>query len=88
MTDANHRTSRPHLTVRELRGAMQLAAQATRGVTAVVEGVHASVWRSLGAGDGVRPERTRGLTGFVYRSIHGVVALVGNSLDVLLGGGL
>ena len=81
MTDANHRTRRPHLTVRELRGAMQLAAQATRGVAAVVEGVHASVWRSLGAGDGVRPERTRGLTGFIYRSIHGVSHVIERGAD-------
>ncbi len=80
MTAPKHRT-RPRITASELRGAMQLAAQATRGVAAVVEGVHASVWRSLGAGDGVRPERTRGLTGFVYRSIHGVSHVIERGAD-------
>jgi pimeloyl-ACP methyl ester carboxylesterase len=64
----------------ELRGAVQLAAQATRGVAAVVEGVHASVWRTLGA-NGTSPERTRGLTGLVYRSIHGASHVVERGAD-------
>ena len=86
MTAAHHRTRRPRIALSELRGALQLAAQATRGVAAVVEGVHASVWRSLGAGGSAPPERTRGLTGLVYRGIHGISHVIERGADRALAG--
>ena len=85
MTIARRRTRPPRIAVAELRGAVRLAAQATRGVAAVVEGVHAAVWRSLGVGR-APSDRTRGLTGLVYRSIHGVSRVVERGADRALAG--
>lgn len=65
----------------DLRGTSRLAVEAVVGVTDMVEGVHHAVARlalPLGApGSG----RTRGLTGFVYRSVRGVTRAVGVGLD-------
>ncbi|HQW81887.1 MAG TPA: alpha/beta hydrolase [Pseudomonadota bacterium] len=70
--------------VADLRGWAQLATQATRGVTAIVEGVHQSVWRTLGAPAGEHDGRTRGLTGSVYRGIDGITRKVGGGVDGFL----
>lgn len=80
-TQSRRRARPPRTAVSDLRGAVQLAAQATRGVAAVVEGVHAAVWRTLGAGGDAPSDRTRGLTGFVYRDIHGVSRVVERGAD-------
>ena len=73
-----------HLRVSDLRSVAQLATQATLGVTGVVEGVHQSVWKSLGSPDGPQPGQARGLTGLVYRSVRGITRGVGKGVDVLL----
>ena len=65
--------------IADLRGASRLAIEATMGVTGVVEAVHGTI-----AGLGRRSERTRGITGFVYRCIGGVTGLVGSGLDAAL----
>ncbi len=70
-----------HLRTTDLRGLSQLATQATAGVARIAEGVHQSVWRSMGVPGGEAPGQTRGLTGLVYRSVHGVTQLVGKGLD-------
>jgi pimeloyl-ACP methyl ester carboxylesterase len=72
------------LRVSDLRGIAQLATRATLGVARVAEGVHQSVWHSLGAAGGDAPGQTRGLTGLIYKSIHGVTQLVGQGLDAAL----
>lgn len=64
----------------DLRAVTQLATEATRGVTRIAEGVHQSVWKTMGV-SGRAPEQTGGLTGFVYRTVHGVTELVGQSLQ-------
>lgn len=69
-----------HLRPSDLRAVTQLATQATRGVTRIAEGVHQSVWRTMGV-SGRAPEQTGGLTGFVYRTVHGVTELVGQGLQ-------
>ncbi|MDR3395294.1 MAG: hypothetical protein P4L70_09880 [Parasulfuritortus sp.] len=69
-----------HLRASDLRAAALLATEATHGVAAMVEGVHQSVWRTLGAPDGNTPAHTGGLTGLIYQSIHGVTALIGRGL--------
>ncbi len=69
-----------HLRASDLRALAQLAAEGTEGVTDIVEGVHRSVWRTLGAPVGERG-RTRGITGFVFRSIRGITRGVGRGLD-------
>jgi len=77
---------RARLRVSDIRGAVQLAAQATVGVADIAEGVHRSVWRTLGAPGGAAPGRTRGLTGAVYGTVRGITRLVGRSADVVLAG--
>jgi len=66
-----------HLQPTDLRALALLATDATVGVTAMAEGVHQSVWRTLGAPSGATPAQTRGLTGLIYQSIHGVTQWVG-----------
>lgn len=66
----------------DLRGVAQLATAATRGVATLAEGVHQAVWSTLGAPNHPASKaRTRGLTGFVYRTVHGVTELVGQGLQ-------
>ena len=75
--------TRPHAD--DLRGVSQLAADATRGVTHVVEAMH----RTIAGGPDVlgRPlaAPARLLTAAVYGSIRGVTNLVSTSLDAALG---
>ncbi len=73
-----------HLRPSDIRGIARLAAQATEGVTDIVEGVHQSVWSTLGAPGGAKPGRARGITGLVYRIVHGVTRVVGKGTDLVL----
>jgi pimeloyl-ACP methyl ester carboxylesterase len=73
-----------HLRASDIRGIAQLAAQATEGVTGIVEGVHQSVWSTMGVPGGAEEGRTRGITGLVYRSVRGVTRLVGTGVDAIL----
>lgn len=80
-TEPSPRAKPTHLRTTDLRAAAQLATQATLGVTRIVEGVHQSVLRTLGAPGGATPGTTRGITGLVYRSITGVTRTVGRQID-------
>lgn len=73
-----------HLRVSDLRAAAQLATQATQAITRISEGIHQSVWRTLGAPGGATSNKTRGLTGLIYQSIHSVTGLIGQGLDAAL----
>ena len=73
-----------HLRASDVRAIAQLATQATTGVVNIAEGVHQSVWQTLGARGGKEPGQTGGLTGLVYQSLRGVTQLVGKSLDAVL----
>lgn len=73
-----------HLQPSDLRGIAQLATEATAGVARMAEGVHQSVWNTLGAPSGATPSQTRGLTGLVYKSVQGVTQLVGKGVDTAL----
>ena len=68
----------------DFRAIAQLAVQATAGVTSIAEGVHQSVLGTMGIPAGSSPERTRFITGLVYRNVQNVTRLVGRSLDTLL----
>jgi len=70
----------------DIRGIAQLATQATEGVTGIVEGVHQSVWSTMGVPGGAEPGRTGGITGLVYRTVRGVTKLVGKGVDSVLAG--
>ncbi len=69
-----------HLSASDLRAAALLATEATHAITTLTEGVHQSVWRTLGAPSGDTSAQTRGLTGLIYQSIQGVTRLVGQSV--------
>jgi pimeloyl-ACP methyl ester carboxylesterase len=71
-----------HLRATDLRAIAQLATQATVGVARMAEGVHQSVWSSMGVPGGQSPGTTRGLTGLIYQSVQGVTQLVSKGLDV------
>lgn len=75
-----------HLRPSDIRGIARLATQTTEGVTDIVEGVHQSVWSTVGAPGGDEPGRTRGITGLVYGTVRGVTKLVGKGLDTALSG--
>ena len=84
MTKAAPKHPLKHLHASDLRAVAQLATQATAGVTRIVEGVHQSVWDTLGVKGGHLPGQTGGLTGLVYRSVHGVNRLVGKGINTAL----
>ena len=71
----------------DLRGAAQLTTQATLGITRLTEGVHQSVWGTVGVPGG-KPHKgtasTRGITGLVYSAVRGVTQLVGKTADTVL----
>jgi pimeloyl-ACP methyl ester carboxylesterase len=69
-----------HLRPSDLRAVAQLATQATRGVAYMAEGVHRAVLGTIGM-KGSASAKTAGLTGFVYRTVHGVTELVGKGLQ-------
>ncbi|MCM2295609.1 alpha/beta hydrolase [Rhodoferax sp.] len=73
-----------HLRASDLRAVALLATDATKAVTRMAEGVHQSVWRTLGAPSGAAPGRARGLTGLIYQSITGVTQQVGNGMAAAL----
>ncbi len=69
---------------RDLRGAAKLGVNAVLGMTDVVEAMHRTIG-SLAAPLGRSPTGpTRGITGFVYRSIRGTTRGVGATLDTVL----
>ena len=75
-----------HLRASDLAAVAQLATHATVGITNLSEGVHQSVWGTLGvAGKGGKPGTanpaiTGGLTGLIYSAVRGVTQLVGKGL--------
>ena len=86
--DAPRLPTRGHAVARhaaDLRGAAQLATDATAGLTDLVEAMHERIARLPGFGRVEAGGRTSGITGLVYRSIRGVTRVVGGSVDALLG---
>ncbi|MDP2680590.1 MAG: alpha/beta hydrolase [Rhodoferax sp.] len=73
-----------HWRASDLRAVTLLATDATAAVTRMAEGLHQSVWRTLGAPSGATPAQTRGLTGLIYRSITGVTERVGSGVAAAL----
>lgn len=69
---------RSALRLSDVRGAVQLAADATVEVSHVVEGVHQSVLRTIGLG------QSRALSGFVYGGVRGVAHWLGRGASRLL----
>jgi len=80
-----HVTSKKHLLPSDLRGASRLVIDATIGLTNLVESMHHNISRAPGILGTTSDDPTRGITGFVYRSIRGVTRAVGGGLDLALG---
>jgi pimeloyl-ACP methyl ester carboxylesterase len=68
-----------------LRGWGRLAVDATLGLTGVVEAMHHEIARAPFVLGTPRLGRTRGITGFVYRSIRGTTRLLGFAYEAALG---
>jgi len=81
--------TQPLLQAADLRGAARLTTDAVAGLASLAEAMHARVVnlpRPAGFGDAAPSgERTRGVTGLVYKSVRGVTQLVGGSAEALLG---
>jgi pimeloyl-ACP methyl ester carboxylesterase len=76
------RPNRTHLA--DARGASRMLVDATAGVVDVVERMHRTIQRVPGPLGRHVVEPTRGITGFVYRSVRGGVGLVGRGLETSL----
>ena len=68
----------------DFRGWSRLGFDAVLGLTDVVEAMHRAVTRLPGFGPGPSPERTRGLTGFVYGTIRRTTRATGHAVDVAI----
>ncbi|MGE5116969.1 MAG: esterase/lipase family protein, partial [Betaproteobacteria bacterium] len=68
----------------DLRGAARLVADATAGVTDLVEAVHERIARVPLVGRPKVDGRVGGIAGAVYGSVRGVTRAVGGSIDALL----
>lgn len=72
--------------VTDARGVARLAIDGVKGVAGIVESMHQRIAGAAPVLGQVEDKRTRGITGFVYRSIRGTTSLVGAALDVALSG--
>jgi hypothetical protein len=70
-----------HNLAADLRGASRLVVEAATGVTDLVESMHGTIAGLAGLVPGSSTERTRGITGFVYRCVGGTMRLVGAGID-------
>ena len=70
--------------IADVRGAGRLVAELTVLITDVVETMHRNIARPPGISSRATLEPTRGITGFVYRSVRGVTRAVGSTIDTVL----
>ena len=77
-------SNKPRSHVDDLRGAGRLAVEATRGVTSLVEAMHATIASGPAILGKPLAVPARIATGLVYGTVRGVAALVGAGIDVAL----
>lgn len=65
----------------DLRGAARLVTDAGTGITDIVEHLHRTIQLRRGPLGRASAGTTRGITGFVYRSVRGGMRLVGRGID-------
>jgi hypothetical protein len=70
----------------DLRGGARLVIDGVKGVTGIVEAMHSRIARVPPPLGSLADTPTTGITGLVYRSIHGTTGLVGKALDTALAG--
>ena len=68
----------------DLHGVARLAFEATAGLVDVVERMHHTIQRRPWPLGKPRAGATRGITGFVYRTVRGSVRLIGRGIDASL----
>jgi pimeloyl-ACP methyl ester carboxylesterase len=78
------RRSKSKQTADDLRGLSKLAIDATRGITDLIEAMHHNIARIPGITPSKEDGRTSGITGMVYRTVHGVTQAVGTGIDSAL----
>lgn len=71
-----------HIHASDFRALAQLATDATIGITDLVEAMHASIAR--GPASGTDRHRTRGISGFVYKTVRNVTHIAGNAAEAAL----
>ena len=71
--------NRTHLS--DLRGAARMAFDASAGIAGLVENMHRTIQKVRAPLGAPTTEATRGITGFVYRSVSGGLRLVGRGID-------
>ncbi len=71
-----------HIHPADLQGLSQLAVDGVLGTTSLVEEMHYAISRVSGPSLPSKDRRTRGITGLVYRSIHGITGVVGTTTDL------
>lgn len=76
------RITRRH--VSDARGAGRMLFDASAGIVDVVERMHRTIQRRPGAVGRPVVEATKGITGFVYRSVRGSMKLIGKGVDASL----
>ena len=75
-------SNRSHLS--DLRGAARMTFAAAEATAEVVEKMHRTIQMRPGPLGVSEADRTRGITGFVYRCVRGGIRLVGQAIDVSL----
>lgn len=83
-TSSAHTRGRHSSPLAELRGASRLAVDLTVVVTGIVETMHHNIARRPGVFGRATLDPTRGITGFVYRSVRGITRVVGRTIDAAL----
>jgi hypothetical protein len=78
------RVERESSTTAELAGAGRLLGDAVLGITDIVEEMHRTIANLSPPIGGSPSGRTRGITGFVYRSVRGVTRAVGPPAEAAL----
>jgi pimeloyl-ACP methyl ester carboxylesterase len=68
----------------DLRGVTRMAIDASAGVADIVERMHRTIQLRPGPLGAAATDTTRGITGFVYRSVRGGMRLVGHGIDASL----
>lgn len=84
MTSSTYKKLAKHLSASDIRGITQLVTQATTGLASMVEDVHHTVLSTIGVHNSNAPDQTRGITGFIYKSVRNVTSLVGKGIDKVL----
>ncbi len=68
----------------DLQGTGRIVVDAVNGVTDLVEAMHSTISRCGGLLGESEQNRTKGITGLVYRNIRTISSLVGSGIDILL----